>query len=188
MTDYLGNLPLTTVHSVSFAATGSVAITSVIDGESPIPYLAYGSLTAPVSLTPTQPTPPAGYDASTCADVSSSPLWTITDVSFQNYTVDQCIQWYNPGYICLNPGTPWHAKGQFLNVTVANAALGYSTTCSLTISSDPTSVSSETVRCEGGDFGEIALDITWTGSQPDFTITIDQLWYCLEDPTTNAYP
>jgi hypothetical protein len=89
--------------------------------------------------------------------------------------------------ICLDP-ISFHPKGVFLNVTVTNKAIEHDITCDLTLSEDPSSVSSGPLRCVGGNFNEIGLDITWTGTAPDFKITVDQLWYCLENPDTNVKP
>ena len=155
---------------------------------SPIPYLAYGSLSGPIPLTPAQPTPPPGYNLSTCADVSKSPLWTVSDISFQNYTKGQCRQWYFEDLVCIDPGTPFQPKGLFLNVTVTNEAIKHTITCGLTLSNNPGSLPSAPTRCVGGQFNEIALDITWRGTAPQFDITVDQLWYCLEDPNKNVKP
>jgi len=66
-----------------FTASGSTTITSC-EGDncvSPITYLAQGSLTVPVPLTPAQPSPPLGYDATTCANVGGN-QWKITGGKF----------------------------------------------------------------------------------------------------------
>jgi hypothetical protein len=66
-----------------FTGTGSTTISSCAGDNcvSPITYLAQGSLSLPVPLTPTQPSPPFGYDAPTCASVGDD-LWKITDGTY----------------------------------------------------------------------------------------------------------
>ncbi|KAI0473192.1 hypothetical protein GGR56DRAFT_604082 [Xylariaceae sp. FL0804] len=186
-----------------YEATGSVAIESLDDssGSSPIPWLAYGTLTAPVPLTPAQPGPPPGYNLSTCADVdvdaaAAAPLWTVSGIEFRNYTTSQCEQWYEPEVVCITP-TTFIKKGLYLSATVTNGNIEDTVSCDdLTLSDDPTFFPTTTggvlVHCAGGGgaFGEIALDLALTGTPPnaDFQLTVAQLWYCLEDPATNAAP
>jgi hypothetical protein len=63
-----------------FTASGSTTVTSCFGPfcASPITYLAPGSLTLPVLLTPAQPSPPPGYNAPKCANVGAN-QWTISD-------------------------------------------------------------------------------------------------------------
>lgn len=63
-----------------FTASGSTVVTSCFGPfcTSPITYLAHGSLTLPVPLTPAQPSPPPGYNAPSCANVGRK-QWIISD-------------------------------------------------------------------------------------------------------------
>lgn len=82
-----------------FTAKGSTKITSCAGSDcvSPITYLAQGSLSLPVPITPAQPSPPSGYDASTCADVGEK-QWAITAGAYLslvkgfNHTVTNSIR------------------------------------------------------------------------------------------------
>jgi hypothetical protein len=165
----------------------SIQTTSTGDKSSPIPYLAYGTLSMPVPLTPAQPSPPPGYSLGSCDYVETTLEWIYSDFTFQNYTKAQCKQWYGEErHLCLDP-PGWRDRGLYLNVTVANAAIEYSITCNLTLSDDTSKLPAAT-RCVGGDFGEIALDISLTGTAPNYQLAVEQLWYCLENPKTNVNP
>ena len=174
---------------VTFTASGKTTITQCASSDciSPIPYLVYGSLTLPVSLTPAQPSPPAGYNAASCATVGVD-QWTVTDVSFQNYTKGQCTQWYIPDEECLDaPSGDFKSKGVYLNLKVTNNVIDHGVSCSFT----PTYqnyVPPSPLRCTGGEFNEITLDVTFTGIAPNFGLKVEQLWYCLENPSTNVSP
>jgi hypothetical protein len=37
-------------------------------------------------------------------------------------------------------------------------------------------------------FNEITLDVTWSGTASNFNLKVEELWYCLENPTTNVNP
>jgi hypothetical protein len=173
---------------VIFTATGNTTITQCLTENcvSPIPYLVYGTLTYPVPLTPAQPSPPSGYNAESCPSIGDG-LWTVSNVSYQNYTKSQCKDWYNPEFDCIDLGFGWERKGVRLNLQVKNSAIDYEVTCSFT----PTYgdyFPPNTLRCTGGDFNEITLDVTLTGSAPNFNFKIEELWYCLESPSTNVNP
>ncbi|KAL5410010.1 hypothetical protein PMIN04_010813 [Paraphaeosphaeria minitans] len=149
-----------------FTASGSTKITSC-DGDdsvSPITYLAQGSLALPVPLTPAQPLPPAGYDAPTCAKVGKD-QWEITGVEYKNYTKRQCK-------LCLN---------------ITNNAISHTVECSFKPSYNNYNLPSA-LRCTGGNFSEITLDVSWSGAAPDFNLKVEELWYCLENPETNDKP
>lgn len=84
------------LYRTIFTGFASTSITSC-DGDdcvSPITYLAQGGLTLPVPLTPAQPSPPAGYDAPTCAKVGEG-QWEISagkssNPSFYISTLNRC--------------------------------------------------------------------------------------------------
>jgi hypothetical protein len=44
------------------------------------------------------------------------------------------------------------------------------------------------LRCTGGNFNEITLDVTWTGAAPNFQLKVEEIWYCLENPKSNNSP
>ena len=173
---------------VVFNANGSAPITqcSGTDCTSPITYLVQGGITSPIPLTPAQPSPPDGYDATTCANVGKD-QWEVTDVSYSNYTADQCKQWYEPGVICLDPAGDFKSHGDYLSIKVTNNAISHEVSCDFSASPNANSLPSP-LRCTGGDFNEIILDITWTGTAPNFSLNVEQLWYCLENPSTNTAP
>lgn len=79
------------------------------------------------------------------------------------------------------------SKGQYLSLNVTNNAIEYEVACSHTPKYDDFSIPSP-LRCTGGKFNEITLDVSWSGVAPDFTLKIEELWYCLENPATNAAP
>ncbi|OBT80155.1 hypothetical protein VF21_00671 [Pseudogymnoascus sp. 05NY08] len=131
---------------VVFTASGSTTITQCAGSDcvSPIPYLIQGTLSLPVPVTPTQPSPPPGYDAESCATVGDK-QWTVTDVSYQNYTRGQCLQWYLEDRICLdnNASSDFLTRGIHLNLNVTNNAINHE---------------------------------------------VEEVWYCLENPSTNVNP
>lgn len=79
------------------------------------------------------------------------------------------------------------SKGQYLSLNVTNHAIQYEVGCSYTPKYDDFDIPSP-LRCTGGEFNEIALDVSWSGTAPDFTLKIEELWYCLESPATNVEP
>ncbi|RDL38078.1 Uncharacterized protein BP5553_05511 [Venustampulla echinocandica] len=176
-------------HRVTFTASGSTTITqcSGSDCVSPIPYLVPGTLSLPLPLTPAQPSPPPGYDAASCASVGDN-QWTVTDVSYQNYTKGQCKEWYIPEQFCLvQPDTGFKPKGVHLNFKVKNNAIEHEVACSFTPSYEKFLPPSP-LRCTGGGFNNITLDVTFTGQAPNFELKVEELWYCLENPKTNVKP
>ncbi|KAF2122998.1 hypothetical protein BDV96DRAFT_639549 [Lophiotrema nucula] len=178
-------------HTI-FTATGNTTVTSCTgsDCASPITYLAPGSLVLPVPLTPVQPTPPPGINAPTCADIRKNE-WTVAGVEYRNYTKGQCKQWYGEDQICLDPpvttGTDFVTKGEHLKLNVTNNAISHEVLCSFTPTYYDISIPNP-LRCTGGNFNEITLDVRWSGTAPDFSLKVEELWYCLENPATNANP
>lgn len=175
---------------VVFTASGSTTITQCAGSDcvSPIPYLIHGTLSLPVPVTPTQPSPPPGYDAESCATVGDN-QWTVTDISYQNYTKGQCLQWYWEDRICLdnNAASDFVTRGVQLNLNVTNNAINHEVSCSFTPKYDEFAPSYP-FRCTGGEFNEITLDITLTGTVPNLDIKVEEVWYCLENPSTNVNP
>ncbi|KAH6847021.1 hypothetical protein B0I37DRAFT_430236 [Chaetomium sp. MPI-CAGE-AT-0009] len=176
-------------QALYFHATGRASISSLQcsgdDCSSPISYLAYGSLSSPAPLTPAQPSPPKGYNASTCADVDRTGLWTVTHLSFQNYTQYQCDSYIGPYCQDLNA----HEKGLYLSLSLRNHAIDWDVTCDLLLPEDPTSPLAATpVSCAAGGFNGISVDVTWEGVAPDFQLQIDSVHYCLENPDINVKP
>ncbi|KAF2690728.1 hypothetical protein K458DRAFT_426178 [Lentithecium fluviatile CBS 122367] len=174
---------------VLFTGNGSTTITSCqgTDCTSPITYLVPGTLVLPVPLTPAQPKPPSGFDAPTCASVGEK-QWTISGVEYKNYTRGQCKQWYQTDQICLDNGTgTFVGKGQYLKLNVTNNAIAHEVLCSFTPTYNNINPPNP-LRCTGGSFNEITLEVTWTGAAPNFQLKVEELWYCLEKPLTNAKP
>lgn len=174
---------------VFFSASGSTTITQCAGSDcvSPIPYLIHGTLSLPVPVTPTQPSPPPGFDVESCADIGNK-QWTVTDVSYQNYTKGQCLQWYLEDRICLdNNAASFITRGVHLNLNVTNNAIDHQVNCSFTPEYD-SYAPSYPLRCTGGEFNEITLDITLTGVVPNLDIKVEEVWYCLENPSTNVNP
>lgn len=174
---------------VFFTASGSTTITQCAGSDcvSPIPYLVHGTLSLPVPVTPTQPSPPPGFDAESCADVGNK-QWTVTDVSYQNYTKGQCLQWYLEDRICLdNNAATFVARGVHLSLNVTNNAIDHQVNCSFTPEYG-SYAPPYPLRCTGGEFNEITLDITLTGVVPNLDIKVEEVWYCLENPSTNVNP
>ncbi|OAL53225.1 hypothetical protein IQ07DRAFT_585167 [Pyrenochaeta sp. DS3sAY3a] len=171
-----------------FTGTGSTVITAC-DGDdcvSPITYLAQGSIILPVPLTPPQPSPPQGYDNPTCATVGKK-QWTVSNVVYKNYTKGQCRYWYYVDQVCIDPGPPYDGfirRGQHLSFDITNNAIAHSVVCKYVPSYENPNLP-QTLRCTGGNFNEITLDATWTGTPSNFTLKIEELWYCLENPKTN---
>lgn len=91
--------------------------------------------------------------------------------------------------ICLDndAATNFAARGVHLNLNVTNNAIDHKVTCNFTPEYD-NYAPSYPLRCTGGNFNEITLDITLTGTVPNLDIKIEEVWYCLENPSTNANP
>jgi len=92
--------------------------------------------------------------------------------------------------ICLDPpdgNTNFTPKGQHLKLKVSNNVISHDVQCSFVPEWEKYNLPVP-LRCTGGNFNEITLDVSWTGSAPDFTLKIEQLWYCLENPKTNVNP
>jgi hypothetical protein len=179
---------------VIFAATGNTTITQCAGSDcvSPITYLVPGTLSLPVPVTPTQPPPSPGYDAESCGSVGDN-QWTVTEVSYRNYTKGQCLQWYGVDWICLDPpvttGLDFIARGIHLDLKVTNNAIEHEVSCSFKPDyNNKIFVPIYPFRCTGGEFNEITLDITLTGELPDLDIKVEEVWYCLENPSTNVNP
>jgi hypothetical protein len=129
--------------------------------------------------------PPPGFDQPSCSNIGDD-QWVVSEVSYKNYTKGQCKQWYSPDRICLDP-VNFLSKGVYLHLKVTNNAIAHEVACDFTPSYG-SSFPPSPLRCTGGEFNEIALDVTLTGTAPDFDLKIEQLWYCLENPSTNVSP
>jgi hypothetical protein len=111
-------------------------------------------------------------------------------VVYKNYTKSQCKQWYEIDQICLDPGSSgsdFISSGQHIKFNVTNNAISYEVLCSFTPkygNSNPPNP----LRCIGGNFNEITLDATWSGTAPNFKMEVEEMWYCLENPATNVNP
>jgi hypothetical protein len=109
-------------------------------------------------------------------------------VSFKNYTKSQCKQWYSTEEICLdNSDGSFLSKGVYLNFNVTNNAIAHEVSCSFTPTYNNYSPPSP-LRCTGGKFNEITLDVSWSGTASAFNLKVEELWYCLENPTKNVNP
>ncbi|PVI02588.1 hypothetical protein DM02DRAFT_701397 [Periconia macrospinosa] len=174
-------------EKVNFTATGNTTITSCAgsDCTSPITYLVPGSLALPVPLTPLQPSPPSGYSAPTCANVGKD-QWTVSSVEYKNYTKSQCKKWLYVESFCQDP-EPTIFSGQYLNLVVDNNAISHSVLCDFSARGHRGNLPSP-LRCTGGSFNEITLDVTLSGTAPNFSLKVEELWYCLENPLTNVNP
>lgn len=90
--------------------------------------------------------------------------------------------------ICLdNQNNGFVARGVHLNLNVTNNAINHEVNCIFTPGYN-NYVPSYPLRCTGGEFNEITLDITLTGALPNLDIKVEEVWYCLEDPSTNVKP
>jgi len=85
-----------------------------------------------------------------------------------------------------NAGT-FESKGQYLTLNVTNNAISHEVQCAFTPTYNNWNIPTP-LRCTGGNFNEITLDITWSGSGPNNQLKIEELWYCLENPKTNNSP
>jgi hypothetical protein len=108
-------------------------------------------------------------------------------VRYKNVALGQCKQWYIVDAFCLDPNGQFESRGDTLHMDISNNAISHTIKCEHTAIYQDHDLPSP-LRCTGGDFGEITLDITLTGTAPDFNINIEQLWYCLENPKTNVNP
>lgn len=75
----------------------------------------------------------------------------------------------------------------YLNLTVTNNAIDQTVSCGF-VPTYQDYLPPSPLRCTGGDFNEITLDITFSGAAPNFDLKVEQLWYCLENPSTNVSP
>ena len=114
-------------------------------------------------------------------------------VEWRYYTTGQCKEWYFPEHECLDDPIfidKFIGKGQHLKLNVTNAATSHEVYCSFDPKWNSDSALNKTelpipLRCTGGNFNELTLDVSWTGSAPNFDLKIEELWYCLENPATN---
>ncbi|ORY02169.1 hypothetical protein BCR34DRAFT_88121 [Clohesyomyces aquaticus] len=167
---------------IKFAASGLAAIKqcSGADCISSITYLVPGTLSLPVPLTPTT-LPPAGSDKPKCGVVGKG-QWTISSVSFRNYTKGQCNSWITPDQICFDGNiyrAPFISKGVYLKLNVTNNAIDHELTCNFDSSHGYYELPAP-LRCTGGKFKEITLDVALTGTAPNLDLKVEELWYCLE--------
>lgn len=121
----------------------------------------------------------------TNADLSAS-------VKSTTYTMSQCKTWYAPEQICLDPNSvdgSFIRKGQHLTLNITNNAISHEVTCSFSPTNDVADVPTP-LRCIGGQFNEITLDLTWNLSRMtnNTHIKVEELWYCLENSETNVKP
>lgn len=158
--------------------TGSSTI-ALTSGGTPVlaETLIRGSIKSPVTLTPAYPDLPTGYDLASCSAKTTAPSWTITDTELRNITqfyIDQQASLY------VFPGLYFYA-------TVTNDATGFSTNCTFTLTEDPKSnpgpVSSQ---CTPDVYNRIGTAVTW--NQQAGEMSLNQTWYCIENPATNQVP
>ncbi|CAI6332236.1 unnamed protein product [Periconia digitata] len=171
---------------INFKAKGNTTITACegTDCTSGIDYLVPGTLELPVPLTPTQPKAPPGVDAPSCASVGEK-QWTVDSVTYKKVAVGQCKQWYIQDYICLDPIGDLISKGEYLSLRVKNNGISHEVTCDFKAEYEKYTIP-QPLRCTGGEYGQIILDVTWTGTSPDFNLKVEELWYCIENPTQNS--
>lgn len=177
------------VSSVAFEANGSVTVTQCGTAHctSPITYLVSGSLTSPVPLTPAQPSPPPGFSSPSCARVGDD-QWTVSDITYRKLNKSQCKRWYIPEQICIDPSDgSFERKGEYLALTVRNNAISHDVVCEY-VSTATSDTLPAPLRCTGVDFNDITVDITLSGTAPNFSLKVEELWYCLENPSTNDKP
>lgn len=112
----------------------------------------------------------------------------MSGVSYKNYTKGQCKQWYQQDVICIDPATAnFIHKGVYLNLTVTNNAIEHEVSCGF-VPDYNNALPPTPLRCTGGNFNEITLDVSLTGSAPNFGLKVEELWYCLENPKMNVNP
>lgn len=75
-----------------------------------------------------------------------------------------------------------------MHLTITNNAIDHKVTCDLSPPQTEGSLPTGPLRCTGGKFNEITLDVNWDGSGSNFEVGVEELWYCLEDPEANAEP
>jgi len=108
-------------------------------------------------------------------------------VEYKTVSKGQCKWWYMPDIVCVDPGDPFVSKGEYLKLNVTNKAISHEVACNFVASYGHEKLPS-TLRCTGGNFNEITLDVSWSGSAPNFGLKVEELWYCLEKPLTNSNP
>ena len=87
-------------------------------------------------------------------------------VEYKNYTRGQCKQWYFEDNICSdNNFAPFISRGQYLSLNVTNNAIAHTVQCAFTPTYGNYNLPTP-LRCTGGDFDQITLDVTWTGAAP----------------------
>jgi hypothetical protein len=108
------------------------------------------------------------------------------------YTKSQCKQWYQPEVICIDSDSvdgSFIRKGQHLKLNITNNAISHEITCNFLPTYEVPDLPSP-LRCTGGKFNEITLDLTWSLSSNTNSshVKVEELWYCLENPSTNVHP
>ncbi|PVH95503.1 hypothetical protein DM02DRAFT_675463 [Periconia macrospinosa] len=171
---------------VNFRARGNTTITACegTDCTSAIDYLAPGTLELPVPVTPTQPKAPQGVDAPSCANVGEK-QWTVDSVAYKKFAKTQCKRWYIEDQVCLDPNYDWISRGEYLSLRVKNNGISHEVTCNFKAEYGKENLP-QPWRCTGGNYGEIILDLTWTGTAPNFNLKVEELWYCIENPKENS--
>ena len=81
-----------------------------------------------------------------------------------------------------------HLKGQYHKLNVTNNAISHEVLCSFAADPSNDGILPNPLRCTGGKFNEITLDVAWSGAAPNLSVKIEELWYCLEHPETNVNP
>ncbi|KAF2000631.1 hypothetical protein P154DRAFT_619886 [Amniculicola lignicola CBS 123094] len=186
---------------VNFRASGKTTITSCSGNDcvSPITYLVPGTLNLPIPLTPIQPTPPPGFDSPTCGSISDH-QWSVVGLEYKNYTRGQCKQWYFEDFLCMDDNFAnaenFTLRGQYLHLDVTNNAISHKVTCDFTPKKETSPYTPNIpipFRCTGGNFNEITLEVTLSGNPTstgpfDFTLKIEEVWYCLLDAKNSNRP
>ncbi|KAK4141971.1 uncharacterized protein C8A04DRAFT_30373 [Dichotomopilus funicola] len=95
--------------NLTFTATGTAS--ALLNYTSPL--LVRGSLTAPISITPSYPAGPTGHNTPGCTSRSNSPSWTLTTI---HYTDEPAV------------GNSTAAYENF-NVLITNPAIAYQASC-----------------------------------------------------------
>jgi len=109
-------------------------------------------------------------------------------VEYKNYTKSQCKKWLYEESFCSEPNDRVTIfRGQYLNLVVNNNAISHSVSCDFN-TRDRRGDLPSLLRCTGGNFNEITLDVTFSGTAPNFSLKVEELWYCLENPLTNVNP
>lgn len=112
-------------------------------------------------------------------------------MEYKNYTKGQCTWWYSEDQVCLEPGQTgldFISKGEYLALKMTNKAISNDIVCNFTASYKAHDLP-HPLRCTGsGKFNEIILDVSLSGTGPNFSLHVEELWYCLENSTTNDKP